>query len=72
MLYVKHDRMATADCPTGVTISRRQKLPKGDFMITEYSWPWVTLWFVDADKFTADERQEIAEMENMFAEALKD
>jgi len=52
-----HPREATKTCPAGLTVSRKSKLPDGDFRITSYSWGRVKLWFVDADKFTADERQ---------------
>lgn len=44
-------------CPAGLTVSKSLKLPKGDFKITEYHWGDTSLWFVDRDKFTADERQ---------------
>lgn len=43
--------------PSGVTVSKYDTLPTGDFGITEYGWGNVSLWFVDSDKFTADERQ---------------
>jgi hypothetical protein len=43
------------ECP-GITVSRSATLPEGDFQITEYRWDWVSLWFVDADRFTARER----------------
>ena len=45
------------DRPGGTTVSRRGTLPNGDFGITEYVWPRATLWFVDADHFSADDRQ---------------
>ena len=48
--------------PGGITVSKQETLPAGDFRITEYRWgrEWsgASLWFVDADRFTADERQE--------------
>ena len=52
-----HDRMADGADPAGITVSKREELPHGDFRITEYTWGGVTLWFVDADEFTPDERQ---------------
>jgi len=52
-----HERLATDGCPSGITISKKPFLPEGDFSITEYSWGDCKLWFVDADNFTADERQ---------------
>jgi hypothetical protein len=52
-----HPRAAYNDTPAGTTVSKRKKLPDGDFMITECEWPDLTLWFVDCDKFTADERE---------------
>ena len=56
-----HERLAATDCPAGVTVSRRKELPPGDFVIDEFSWGDLTLWFVAADDFTADERQAIYE-----------
>lgn len=56
--FVFHQRQASGDDPAGVTVSRTGKLPTGDFRITEWCWPdGVTLWFVDGDNFTEDERQ---------------
>ena len=46
-------------CP-GVTVSKKPTLPDGDFGITECIFRqcgYETLWFVDADTFTARERQ---------------
>lgn len=52
-----HTRVAHGDTPAGTTVSKRP-LPKvGDFGITEWSWGELSLWFVDDDKFTADQRQ---------------
>lgn len=45
--------------PGGITVSKRRRLPKGDFHITEYVWSeHISLWFIDRDKFTADERRQ--------------
>jgi len=44
--------------PAGITVTKRDSLPDGDFGITEYCWGDASLWFLDADEFTADERQE--------------
>lgn len=52
-----HDRMETPEAPAGITVSKREKLPDGDFLLTEYCWGSVSLYFVDADEFNADERQ---------------
>lgn len=52
-----HARLPEPGKPGGVTVSKHATLPAGDFGITEYVWPDRTLWFVDSDKFTADERQ---------------
>lgn len=52
-----YPRAATDTVPAGMTVSKQSTIPKGDFRITEYSWGPHTLWFVDDDKFTADERQ---------------
>jgi len=54
-------RLPCGDAPGGLTVSKRRRLPTGDFHVTEYTWGNVSLWFVDADKFTADERQEVFE-----------
>lgn len=51
------NRCADGGNPAGVTVSKRPELPDGDFRITEYKWGHQALWFVDADKFTASERQ---------------
>ncbi len=51
-----HNRMAVDDDPAGITVSRHG-LPGGEFGLTEYCWGSVSLWFVDSDCFTADERQ---------------
>lgn len=53
-----HDRIAVRDAPAGITVSRNKKLPDGDFGLTEYHWGPVSLWFVDDDEFSADERQD--------------
>lgn len=52
------ERIATEDTPAGYTVSKLSTLPAGDFKITEYQWGKVILWFVDADNFSADEREE--------------
>jgi len=51
------ERMATSDTEAGFTVSKKAKLPDGDFKITEHIWPNISLWFVDTDAFSADERQ---------------
>ena len=59
-IYVYHrpeDR--ETGTPAGLTISRRDKLPDGEFTITEYRWDSVRFWFVDQDHFTDDERQKV-------------
>lgn len=53
-----HERLPSRGIPGGYTVSKRKKLPSGHFQITEYEWPLATLWFVDADNFTAGERQQ--------------
>jgi hypothetical protein len=52
-----HERRTDGEDPAGLTVSKRATLPEGDFMITEYCWGAMALWFVDSDNFTADERQ---------------
>ena len=52
-----HQRAAYRGEPAGITVSRRRKLPQGDFRITEYCWGTTSLWFVEADNFTDDERE---------------
>lgn len=56
MVFHFHQRTAASNCPAGFTVSRSQELPKGDFRITEYLWGRTALWFVDQDKFTANDR----------------
>jgi hypothetical protein len=53
-----HRRAPVGNAPEGITVSKTQDLPAGDFAITEYCWGDTCLWFVDDDKFSADERQE--------------
>lgn len=50
-------RAADGEIPGGITVSKSARLPDGDFQITEYVWGVGSLWFVDSDKFTSDERQ---------------
>lgn len=50
-------RAAEGGNPAGITVSKRETLPDGDFRLTEHCWGAVSLWFMDQDKFTADERQ---------------
>ena len=57
MNFYFHQRLATPDIPEGYTVSKTETLPKGDFKINEYIWPNLTLWFVDIDDFTDDERE---------------
>jgi len=52
-----YPRQAHGENPAGITVSKRDALPAGEFGITEYLWGGVTLWFVDQDECTADERQ---------------
>lgn len=45
--------------PAGVTVSKKPELPDGEFQLTEYVWQshgYVSLWFIDDDKFTANQR----------------
>ncbi len=56
-VYYYSERAACGDDPAGLTVSKQSQLPDGDFHLTEYCWGRVSLWFVDADEFTADERQ---------------
>jgi hypothetical protein len=42
----------------GVTVTKQDWLPPGDFKITEYCWGEDVLSFLDADRFTDDERQD--------------
>lgn len=55
-----HERMAHGDSPAGYTVSRDRVLPAGGFRITCHQWPDVELWFLDSDRFTADEREACA------------
>ena len=54
------ERQVEGDKPAGVTVSKNEKLPEGDFGITEYTWTsWspTSFWFGDVDDFSEDERQ---------------
>lgn len=44
--------------PGGVTVSKTEELPDGDFRVTEFYWGKTSLWFVDDHHFSASERQE--------------
>ena len=57
MNFYFFEREVTEDCEAGFTVSKKADLPEGDFSITEYSWHYNKLWFVDKDEFTANERQ---------------
>ena len=61
MLGSFYSRAASGDCPAGWTVTRCESLPVGDFTITEYKWDTISLWFVDSDGFTADEREAMYE-----------
>jgi len=52
-------REKTEHVPKGITVSRKPELPKGNFKITEYHWGSTSLWFIDKDNFTADERESV-------------
>lgn len=56
--YYFHKRISDSETPAGFTVTKSPELPEGNFRITEYSWPDLTLWFLDEDEFNADERQE--------------
>ena len=51
------ERQRDGENPAGWTVSKHPHLPDGDFGLTEYFWGAVSLWFVDRDEFTTDERQ---------------
>lgn len=53
-----HERQPFEGNPGGVTVSKTEALPQGDFGITEFFWDDVTLWFIDDHHFTPDEREE--------------
>lgn len=56
------ERLTEPEAPGGITVSKRSELPSGDFQITEYYWGEASLWFIDDDQFTDDERQESYEL----------
>ena len=56
MQFFYFERLADGDCPAGVTVSKHEPLPDGEFGLDEYIWPLATLWFVAEDDFSADER----------------
>ena len=45
----------------GQTVTKRAALPDGEFQIDEYVWPDRTIWFVQSDNFTEDEREAVYE-----------
>ena len=57
-----YPRAADGKKPGGITVSKTPALPEGDFGLTEYIWGPSALWFVDSDRFTADERQAAYEL----------
>jgi len=59
--YYFFARQAKGNAPAGFTVSKHGKLPPGAFYLTQYTWGSVSLWFVDDDCFTADERQKAVE-----------
>ena len=50
-------RRSDGENPAGLTVSKHAHLPDGDFKLTEYCWGSISLWFIDRDEFTADERE---------------
>ncbi len=50
-------RAADGATTSEITVSKSPRLPDGDFQITKYLWDFGSLWFVDSDNFTPDERQ---------------
>lgn len=52
------ERQPNGPNPGGVTVSKSETLPEGDFALTEFTWPDCVLWFIDDHKFTANEREE--------------
>ena len=58
MKFYYFERQADGEnAPAGVTVSKNEHLPEGDFRLTEYGWGPINLWFVGIDKFSEDERQ---------------
>ena len=55
-MFYYFNRDSEGNNPSGITVSKTEELPEGVFEITEYTWPFITLWFIDAHEFTADER----------------
>lgn len=58
MKYHFFPRAAEGTNPVGWTVSKHATLPRGDFQIDEFEWGPCSLWFITADAFSADERQE--------------
>jgi len=52
------ERQAHGTDSAGVTVSKTETLPSGDFQVDEFCWPDVSLWFIADQSFSADERQE--------------
>ena len=57
MKFHYFERQEDGPNPAGVTVSKSDELPDGDFEITEYVWGVTSLWFINDDHFSADERQ---------------
>jgi hypothetical protein len=58
MKFYYFERQADGANPAGVTVSKTEALPDGDFKLDEYCWPGAALWFITNQAFTCDERQE--------------
>lgn len=57
-----HDRVGSDGQIEGITVSKNEKLPSGEFELTEYLWGDVSLWFVKADGFSEGQRQSAYEL----------
>ena len=63
-----HERQPREGDPGGVTVTKRGKLPVGDFQLNDSKWPAllglgdITMWFVSQDEFTPEEREQAFEV----------
>ena len=57
MKFYYFERQEDGDNPAGVTVSKTEKLPEGNFQVDEFCWHDAALWFITDQSFSANERQ---------------
>lgn len=65
MTFYYFEREPSEDDPGGITVSKTPMLPEGDFIINEFVWVGRTLWFIQDQDFTQEER-DVAFVEFVF------